>query len=316
MDSSNNINNQEDDVDNFTPVFKFYKQRKTAPSLDNVLGYPTYELEKENVEKFEFFPTTKLQSLGVSTSQPWNVVHIKAVPGLYVIDNIFTPDGIKLWSKRCLESYCKKPNKTNLDSTLSEEEIDSIWKRSYDSFDEQARKPLSKDISQLKSTPVWKLRWSTLGYHHNWDTKVYNTDAKFQIPSELGELCTVLADAINWSSFKSEAAIVNYYHEGSTLCAHVDNSEHNQVPPVISLSFGLPAIFLIGGTTKATRPTAVYLPSGCAVLMSGPSRLAYHAVARVMPTAAEEEGLAPVQCDAVDMFLRHTRININVRQVF
>jgi len=316
MDFSNNNQNQEEkDVDNFTPVFKFYKQRKTAPSLDNVLGYPTYELEKENVEKFEFVPSKKLHhSLGVCTTHPWNVVHVKSVPGLYVIDNLFTPDGIKQWSKRCLESYCKKPNKTNLDSSFSEEEIDSIWKRSYDSFDEHARKPRSKDISTLKSSPVWKLRWSTLGYHHNWDTKVYNTDAKFVIPSELGELCTVLAEAINWSPFKSEAAIVNYYHEGSTLCAHVDNSEHNQVPPVISLSFGLPAIFLIGGTTKATRPTAVYLPSGCAVLMSGPSRLAYHAVPRVMP--AVEEPPAPVHCDAIDMFLRHTRININVRQVF
>ena len=49
-----------------------------------------------------------------------------------------------------------------------------------------------------------------------------------------------------------QAAIVNYYHEGSTLCAHTDHSEHNLEPPVISLSFGMPAVFLIGGKYHIT----------------------------------------------------------------
>lgn len=299
------FNNQ--DVDNFTPVFKFYKQKKADPSLEDVLGYPTFDSKNENVKKFEFHPKNVDASLGLSDTG-WNVVHLNSVPGLYVMTNIFTDDGVKHWSKRCLERYSKNPNKTNLDRVLSEEEKNTIWQRSSLSFQQHEK----DSISALKSTPVWKLRWSTLGYHHNWDTKIYDTGTKLDFPTDLERLCSVLTGAISSEAFKSQAAIVNYYHVGSTLCAHVDNSEHNLVPPVISLSFGLPAIFLIGGKTKATRPSAVYLPSGCAVIMSGPSRLAYHAVAKILP----EDGPLPTNCDAIDMFLRHTRININVRQVF
>lgn len=294
-------------VDNFTPVFKFYKQKKTPPSLKHVLGYPSFDLN-ENLKKFIFYPKNVHGSLGLSTKKPWNVIHINTIPGLYVIPNIFTHDGVKQWSRRCLEHYGKEPNRTNLDHVLSNEEKGVIWQRSSQSFQRHDR----DDASAFKSTPVWKLRWSTLGYHHNWDTKIYDTDTKLDFPVDLEELCSVLADAISFEAFKSQAAIVNYYHVGSTLCAHVDNSEHNLTAPVISLSFGLPAIFLIGGKTKATRPSAIYLPSGCAVIMSGPARLAYHAIARILPA----DGPIPTESDAIDMFLRHTRININVRQVF
>ncbi len=42
-------------------------------------------------------------------------------------------------------------------------------------------------------------------------------------------------------------------------------------------------MFLVGGTTKATAPVAMYLCSGDITVMSGPSRLAYHAIPRVLP---------------------------------
>lgn len=47
-------------------------------------------------------------------------------------------------------------------------------------------------------------------------------------------------------------------------------------------SFGQSAVFLIGGPTKAFRPSAIYLHSGDIMVMSGPSRLAYHAVPKIV----------------------------------
>jgi len=315
-------------LDNFSPVFKFYKQKKVSPSLKNVIGYPSFNTLNGNIEVFDFQPPCKTStSLGINKVSPWKVHHINNIPGLYLVTNIFTNSGIKLWSRRCLEVYCKDPNKTNLDSTCSKEEVNEIWDRSLlmiNKHHDVSNSSHKEQCDVLKSSPIWKLRWSTLGYHHDWDTKVYNTSAKIDFPSELQELCTILADSIEWKNFKSQAAIVNYYHEGSTLCAHTDHSEHNMEPPVISLSFGLPAVFLIGGETKATRPSAILLPSGSALIMSGASRKAYHAVARILPHNHDSaERILPdddddhVQnCDAIDMFLRHTRINLNVRQVF
>ena len=48
-------------------------------------------------------------------------------------------------------------------------------------------------------------------------------------------------------------------------------------------SFGCTAVFLMGGTTKDVKPTAVYVRSGDIVVMSGASRLSYHAVPRIIP---------------------------------
>ena len=68
------------------------------------------------------------------------------VTGLIFIRNPFTKIGSEYWIRKSFSSYCLPPNPTNVKLEIGE--IDS------DSF-----------ILQ-------KLRWATLGYHHNWDTKV------------------------------------------------------------------------------------------------------------------------------------------------
>ena len=49
-----------------------------------------------------------------------------------------------------------------------------------------------------------------------------------------------------------------------------------------SHSFGQSAVFLIGGESRAVRPQALLLQSGDVVVMSGPSRLAYHGVPKIL----------------------------------
>lgn len=52
---------------------------------------------------------------------------------------------------------------------------------------------------------------------------------------------------------------------------------------VIFFSFGQSCIFLIGGPTKETEPIPLFLHSGDICLMTGPARLSYHAVPRILP---------------------------------
>ena len=73
---------------------------------------------------------------------------------------------------------------------------------------------LLEQFNLLKSSPVWKLRWSTLGFHHDWDTKVYNTSTKSEFPIELDDLCCILARSINWCNFKPQVYLP------STLCQY------------------------------------------------------------------------------------------------
>lgn len=86
--------------------------------------------------------------------------------------------------------------------------------------------------------------------------------------------------------FLPDAALINYYSPGDTLCGHIDDAEVDLNQPLVSLSVGCPAVFLIGGFTTDTPPTAMVLRSGDAVVLHGDARRCYHGVPRIFPAAA------------------------------
>ena len=75
------------------------------------------------------------------------------------------------------------------------------------------------------------------------------------------------------------------------FAGHTDHSEENLSAPLLSISLAQAAIFLIGGSSLARVPTAVLLRSGDALLMERESRLAFHAVPRILsaPASTSEE---------------------------
>lgn len=81
----------------------------------------------------------------------------------------------------------------------------------------------------------YKLRWVTLGYHHNWDTKHYDSHHQSPFPSDLAKLTQFILAAVGFPEFSAEAAIVNYYHLDSTLSGHTDHSEKDLTAPLISI---------------------------------------------------------------------------------
>jgi alkylated DNA repair protein alkB homolog 1 len=120
---------------------------------------------------------------------------------------------------------------------------------------------------------------------------------------------------------QAEAAIVNYYHMNSTLCAHTDHSECDALSkPLLSVSFGNAAVFLIGGSTKSVRaPSPLLLRSGDILLMTNASRLCFHAVPRILAdpfvgnlVENSSDETETVSCS----YIHDKRININVRQVY
>jgi alkylated DNA repair protein alkB family protein 1 len=120
----------------------------------------------------------------------------------------------------------------------------------------------------------------------------------------------------------AEAAIVNYYHMNSTLCAHTDHSEYDALTkPLISFSFGNAAVFLIGGQTKIEcKPSPILIRSGDIILMTGSSRLCFHAVPRILSDPLLYEILYKNIDDNNNKvcwsYIHDKRININVRQVY
>ena len=103
--------------------------------------------------------------------------------------------------------------------------------------------------------------------------------------------CSSLAPGVSLSdhglpmSIDAQSGITNVYQSAKKklpMGAHVDDMERTVAHPVVSLSLGCTAVFLVGGATKEDAPVVpVLLRSGDAIILSGASRLAVHGVARI-----------------------------------
>jgi alkylated DNA repair protein (DNA oxidative demethylase) len=60
---------------------------------------------------------------------------------------------------------------------------------------------------------------------------------------------------------------------------HQDKDEKDRTAPIVSVSLGLPAIFLFGGAARRDRPRKIALSNGDVVVWGGPARFTYHGIA-------------------------------------
>lgn len=79
--------------------------------------------------------------------------------------------------------------------------------------------------------------------------------------------------------FEPDCCLVNRYEPGTKLSLHQDKDEQDFGAPIVSVSLGLPAVFLWGGTKRSERARRIRLESGDVVVWGGPARLTYHGVA-------------------------------------
>lgn len=121
------------------------------------------------------------------------------------------------------------------------------------------------------------------------------------MPPVLRRLAADAAEEAGFAGFAPEACLINRYVPGAKLSMHQDKDELDFAAPIVSVSLGLPAIFLFGGLRRADKPNRYRLGHGDVVVWGGPSRLSYHGVA---PLA---EGEHPV--------MGRQRINLTFRKV-
>jgi alkylated DNA repair protein (DNA oxidative demethylase) len=108
------------------------------------------------------------------------------------------------------------------------------------------------------------------------------------MPALIRETAAGAAVAAGFAGFAPDACLINRYAPGTKLALHQDKDERDFAHPIVSVSLGLPAVFLWGGTKRSERPRRVPLASGDVVVWGGPSRLAFHGVAPL------EEGHHPL----------------------
>jgi DNA oxidative demethylase len=121
--------------------------------------------------------------------------------------------------------------------------------------------------------------WVTDRTGYRYDAIDPETDRPWpQMPRIFVDLAAEAAETAGFSEFRPDACLVNRYAPGTRLSLHQDRDEREYNQPIVSVSLGLPALFLWGGMRRADRPLRVPLINGDVVVWGGPDRLRFHGV--------------------------------------
>lgn len=101
------------------------------------------------------------------------------------------------------------------------------------------------------------------------------------IPEVFLDLSRRASQDAGFGDFRPDACLVNRYEPGTRLTLHQDRNERDFGQPIVSVSLGIPAIFLFGGNERKDRPKRVPVKHGDVVVWGGPARLAFHGVAEL-----------------------------------
>jgi alkylated DNA repair protein (DNA oxidative demethylase) len=120
------------------------------------------------------------------------------------------------------------------------------------------------------------------------------------MPAAFRELAAQAASRAGFAGFAPDACLINRYQPGARMSLHQDKDELDLGAPIVSVSLGLPAIFLFGGLKRSDRPNRFRLRHGDIAVWGGPARLAFH-------------GVAPL-ADGEHAVLGRQRINLTFRK--
>ncbi|CDS37880.1 conserved hypothetical protein [Echinococcus multilocularis] len=326
------------DVEERKRAFKFYKCFPDEPK----------QLENLDTSLSAFVTTTTLTNSINGFLEPSFVLQHNLTEEFFLLRSAIPETAFLPFYEEALFDW---PFASYARNNLSESKIDSgFWSKSLLEFSNPS------GTNQL----LGRLRWVTLGYHYDWEKKIYPPGCQSQFPTKCGDFFKSIALTISevigyrrdlltqksyYDNFIPEASIVNYYRKKTTMGFHIDDSEACKRAPLVSISLGRPCIFLleastcipghlphgnIGNTAKTIIP--ILLQHGDIMVTGGHSRLAYHAVPRLLSWRNASQCLShdffPSLLSAfkkrfgedgirenLEKYVLTTRLNVNVRQV-
>ena len=147
-----------------------------------------------------------------------------------------------------------------------------------------------------------RVRMVCLGRH--WNPRTYRYEATRRdhdgrpapaLPADLAALAAQLAETAGMR-LSPDVCILNCYGPDGKMGLHQDKDERPETldagVPIVSISLGDTARFIMGGVTRREPKSMVPLVSGDGFVFGGRSRMRYHGVAAVLPgTGPPELGL-------------------------
>lgn len=98
------------------------------------------------------------------------------------------------------------------------------------------------------------------------------------LPAAFASLAASAAAHAGFPGFAPDVCLVNEYTPGTRLSLHQDRDERDFTQPIVSVSLGTSATFLLGGLERNDRTQRIPLHHGDVLVWGGPARLRYHGV--------------------------------------
>jgi DNA alkylation damage repair protein AlkB len=135
------------------------------------------------------------------------------------------------------------------------------------------------------------LHWNAMTYRYESTRTDFDGLEVPPIPAELEAIAAAAAAGVGFT-MRPDICIMNYYDHESRMGVHQDKDESRESleagVPIVSVSIGATACFVVGGLTRKESMRPLMLHSGDVIVMGGPSRLRYHGVTRILPGTAPE----------------------------
>lgn len=130
----------------------------------------------------------------------------------------------------------------------------------------------------------WGWTSSSLGYQYTPTDSL--TDRPWPaMPDSFMALAHAAAAAAGFENFEPDACLINRYACGASLGIHQDRDEQDLGQPIVSVSIGAAATFQLGGLKRSEPLRSLPLHDGDVLVWGGPSRLRFHGVKALKPTA-------------------------------
>jgi DNA alkylation damage repair protein AlkB len=137
--------------------------------------------------------------------------------------------------------------------------------------------------------------WNAMTYGYEQSRSDFDNLPVPPIPPVMRELAEMAAKQAGFA-MRPDLCIMNWYDAESRMGVHQDKDESPDSIaagiPIVSLSLGETARFVIGGLTRRDPTYPILLKSGDVLVMGGPSRLRFHGVTRIL-TGTAPHGTGP-----------------------
>jgi DNA alkylation damage repair protein AlkB len=134
--------------------------------------------------------------------------------------------------------------------------------------------------------------WNALTYRYEDRRSDFDGLPVPPLPDDFAALARHVAATAGYD-LQPDICILNYYTGDGRMGLHQDKDERPETlaagVPIVSISIGDTARFMLGGTRRKDPVETMLLASGDALVLGGPARLRYHGVSRILPGTAPPE---------------------------